>query len=103
MPVDLRGSGWRGVNDQLGDLSTGHKRVNRGDANWPRPTADSLEHRQVMVASVDELTCCDCGDTTIGGVCWHCGKVDPEGRIVPGKTRMVRTLSYLHPGEYKIG
>lgn len=60
----------------------------------------------VRVASVDELTCTKCGETSANTYCHRCGGVNTgnhTGEEIRPKTRMVRTTSYLHEHEYYIG
>ena len=53
-------------------------------------------HR-VRVVNAGELTCTVCGETTVDGVCWRCGK-----GFDPAATPMVPTVSYLEPEEYEL-
>lgn len=71
-------------------------------AAWPRPTADSWEWLRVRVYSVQEMTCTECGETTIEAYCIRCGRPASDGRIIAKRTMLVRTVDYLHEGEYEI-
>lgn len=53
-------------------------------------------HR-IRVVSPAELTCTVCGETSLDGVCWRCGK-----RWEPAHTPMIPTISYLRPDEYEL-
>jgi len=61
---------------------------------------DGLAVWRVRVASQDEMTCTQCGETTDTGRCYRCGAdLDDFDGI---ETPMVPTLSYLKPGEYDL-
>jgi hypothetical protein len=52
----------------------------------------------------NEMTCLDCGDVAINGVCVRCSMLDdgtaPEGLPTDRGRNLVPTLSYLQDGEY---
>ncbi len=64
-----------------------------------RPTADDVEFRFVRVMP-GERTCLECGEVTTGKHCIRCGEIE-DGKKREG-ARLVETLSYLRPGEYRI-
>lgn len=47
-----------------------------------------------------EMTCLDCGETTIDAYCWRCaGEQDLDFREAIEQARLVPTVSYLKPEE----
>lgn len=65
---------------------------------WERgPVRDcnGLPVWRVVVSSPREMTCTVCGETSIDGRCWRCGKGTESAR-----TKMVPTTTYLREDEY---
>lgn len=63
----------------------------------PVRSVEGLAIHRIRVVSPAELTCTVCGETSLDGVCWRCGK-----RWEPAHTPMVPTLTYLNPDEYEL-
>lgn len=57
---------------------------------------DGLVLHRIRVVSPDEMTCLECGETTVEGKCWRCGR-GADAAVTP----MVPTISYLQDGEYE--
>jgi hypothetical protein len=57
---------------------------------------DGMVLHRIKVVSPDEMTCLECGDTTVEGKCWRCGR-GADAALTP----MVPTVSYLNPEEYE--
>lgn len=57
---------------------------------------DGMTVHRIKVYSQEELTCTVCGETSMDGKCWHCGR-----GLDPASTPMVPTVSYLNPDEYE--
>lgn len=101
--------GWRSYGSLLGgpkSRRTPGRRVSRTalladpDLAAPVRDLDGLAVWRVRVASQDEMTCTQCGETTDTGRCYRCGAdLDDFDGI---ETPMVPTLSYLKPGEYDL-
>jgi len=68
-----------------------------GDPNCgPVRGVNGLVLHRILVVSPDEMTCLECGETTVEGKCWRCGR-----GFDAAETPMVPTVSYLNPGEYE--
>lgn len=67
----------------------------------PEPTAPYREFRRpyVIVTDPAEMTCLDCGTTTVSTYCPFCS--DGNGTS-ERRGNLVLTTSYLRPGEYQI-
>jgi hypothetical protein len=63
----------------------------------PVRDCDGLPVWRVRVATVNEMTCTVCGETTTIGYCARCGTDTDCNPHTP----LVRTLDYLRPGEYE--
>jgi hypothetical protein len=70
--------------------------------SWRRPTANNFDWQRVRVGHREEKTCTVCGETTTTNYCVRCGRVTPTGEIIGAGTKLVKTLDYLHDGEYEI-
>ncbi len=57
---------------------------------------DGLVLHRIRVVSPEEMTCLQCGETTVEGKCWRCGR-GADAAVTP----MVPTVSYLNPEEYE--
>lgn len=57
---------------------------------------DGLVLHRIRVVSPEEMTCLECGETTVEGKCWRCGR-----GFDAAATPMVPTISYLKPEEYE--
>ena len=57
---------------------------------------DGLVLHRIRVVSPEEMTCLECGETTVEGKCWRCGR-----GFDAAETPMVPTVSYLNPDEYE--
>lgn len=57
---------------------------------------------RVKLASVDERTCLDCGETTLADYCVRCADEHELSHQKAIKAaRLVRTIDYLREGEYE--
>lgn len=63
----------------------------------PVRNMDGMVLHRIKVISSDEMTCLECGDVTVEGKCWRCGR-----GVDAATTPMVPTLSYLNPDEYEL-
>ena len=68
------------------------------------PVRDCAGHVvwRVRLASVEERTCLDCGETTLEDYCLRCAdeqEMSHQGSIQAG--RVVRTVDYLREREYE--
>ena len=80
--------------------------TNGGSAiDFGRPPRDLHGHPvwRVKVVGPSEMTCLDCGETTVDGYCLRCvAEADADQRRdVIQAGRLVPTLSYLRPNEYE--
>ncbi len=57
---------------------------------------DGLVLHRIKVVSPQEMTCLECGETTVEGKCWRCGR-GFDAAVTP----MVPTVSYRNPNEYE--
>lgn len=77
-----------------------------GDAiDFSRPPRDLHGHPvwRVKVVGSQEMTCLDCGDTTVDGYCLRCAaetEVNQRNTVIKAG-RLVPTISYLRPNEYE--
>ena len=72
------------------------------DFSQPPRDVDGRPVWRVRVASRNERTCLDCGETTTEAYCPRCAGDKDIGHLQATKSaRLVPTLQYLREGEYE--